>query len=183
MRFARLAHNCTDDPAADVVAGLWQTKLRSVRLLEGWLPQASDFGILAGLQAHLGEERRHQRILGMEVGRREGWWAAGSVGHMLDAPFEIVRAQTDDLERVRLFHHGIKAPTARYCERALALVDPALAQVLERIARDDRRHIRWAEIRLAHEPFAREPDPLLAAIEAAVDAVWSRPLRRLSLAG
>jgi rubrerythrin len=169
---------------AEIVARLWQTKLRSISLLEDWLPQTSDFGIRAGLQSHLGEERRHQRILGAEITRRGGRRGAAAVGHVLDRPFDLVRDQTDDLERVRLFHQGIKACTVLYCERFLPLLDPGLAHVLEQITRDEQRHIRWAEIRLSQEDTGkRRPDPFLAEIEAAMEAVWSRPWRRLSLAG
>lgn len=174
-----------NDPVAEIVARLWQTKLRSISLLEDWLPQTNDFGIRAGLQAHLGEERRHQRILGAEITRRKGRQAAAAVGHVLDRPFEMVRDQAEDLARVRLFHQGIKASTVLYCERFLPLVDTALARVLEQITRDEERHIRWAEIRLSQDRVGnsmRRLDPLLAEIEVAMEAVWSRPWQRLSLA-
>jgi hypothetical protein len=181
----RPADQGLNDPIAEIVARLWQTKLRSISLLEDWLPQTGDFGIRAGLQAHLGEERRHQRIFGAEIERRKGRQAAAAVGHVLDRPFELVREQTDDLARVRLFHHGIKASTVLYCERFLPLVDPALARVLEQMTRDEERHIRWAEIRLSQDRSSaglRRLDPLLAEIESAMEAVWSRPWRRLSAA-
>jgi hypothetical protein len=161
---------------------LWQTKLRSISLLEDWLPQTSDFGIRAGLQAHLAEERRHQRLLGAEITRRDGRKVAAAVGHVLDRPFGIVREQTDDLARVRLFHYGIKASTVLYCQRIMPLVDAGLARVIEQMTRDEERHIRWAEIRLSQErgTAMRRLDPALAEIEAAMEAVWSRPWRRLS---
>ena len=185
MRFAKPARIGSDDPVAEIVARLWQTKLRSISLLEDWLPHTSDFGIRAGLQAHLGEERRHQRLLGAEIARRDGRRAAAAVGHVLDRPFDLVREQTDDLARVRLFHQGIKASTVLYCERFLPLVDPGLAYVMEQITRDEERHIRWAEIRLSQETGTnrRRLDPLLAEIDAAMEAVWSRAWRRLSMTG
>ncbi len=175
----------SNDPLAEVVARLWQTKLRSISLLEDWLPQALDFGIRAGLQAHLAEERRHQRLLGAEISRRDGRKAAIAVGQVLDRPFAIVREQTDDLARLRLFHHGIKASTVLYCQRILPLVDPGLARVLEQMSRDEERHIHWAEIRLSQGRAAtpvRRLDPALAEIEEAMEALWSRPWRRLSQA-
>lgn len=185
MRSSKPANQGLNDPIAEIVARLWQTKLRSISLLEDWLPLTGDFGIRAGLQAHLGEERRHQRLLGAEIQRRKGRQAAAAVGHILDRPFEMVREQTNDIARVRLFHQGIKACTVQYCERFLPLLDPALARVLEQITRDEERHIRWAEIRLSQDRSGvtlRRLDPLLAEIECAMEAVWSRPWRRLSQA-
>jgi hypothetical protein len=183
MRFSRQAPVSVNDPLAEIVARFWQTKLRSISLLEDWLPKTPDFGIRAGLQAHLAEERRHQRLLGAEISRRDGRQAAAAVAHILDRPFAIVREQTDDLARVRLFHHGIKAPTVMYSQRFLPLVDSNLARVLEQMSRDEERHIRWAEIRLSQDHSVnslRRLDPALAEIEAAMEAVWSRPWRRLS---
>ena len=182
MRFSKPAPVSPSDPLAEVVARLWQTKLRSISLLEDWLPRTGDFGIRAGLQAHLAEERRHQRLLGAEISRRGGRQAAAAVAHILDRPFAIVREQTDDLARLRLFHHGIKASTVLYSQRLLPLVDPNLARILEQTSRDEERHIRWAEIRLSQDRVTsqRRLDPALAEVEAAMEAVWSRPWRRLS---
>jgi hypothetical protein len=170
---------------AEVVARLWQTKLRSISLIEDWIPKTGDFGIRAGLQAHLAEERRHQRLLAAEISRRDGRQVAAAVAHIMDRPFAIVREQTDDLARVRLFHHGIKASTVLYSQRFMPLVDSGLARVLEQLTRDEERHIRWAEIRLSQDRIGltmRRLDPALAEIEEAMEAVWSRPWRRLSQA-
>lgn len=182
MWFTKQAPERSNDPVAEIAARVWQMKLRSISLLEDWLPRAQDFGIRAGLQAHLAEERRHLRLLNAELTRRDGRKAAAAVGHVLDRPFDIVREQTDDLLRVRLFHHGIKASTVLYSQRIIPLVDPTLARVLEQITRDEERHIRWAEIRLSQDRSTntRRLDPLLAEIEDAMEAVWSRPWRRLS---
>lgn len=183
MWFTKQAPESSNDPVAEIAARVWQTKLRSISLLEDWLPQAQDFGIRAGLQAHLAEERRHQRLLNAELTRRDGRKAAAAVGQVLDRPFAIVREQTDDLARLRLFHHGIKASTVLYCQRFIPLVDPFLARVLEQITRDEERHIRWAEIRLSQDrdvANSRRIAPVLAEIEDAMEAVWSRPWRRLS---
>ncbi len=184
MRFSRSAPASSSDPVTEIVARLWQTKLRSISLLEDWLPQVGDFGIRAGLQAHLAEERRHQRLLDAEISRRGGRQAAAAVGSVLDRPFGLVREQTGDLARVRLFHHGIKASTVHYCQRFIPLVDGALAHVLEQVTRDEERHIRWAEIRLSQDPQKGAPrfDPALHEIKAAMENVWSRPWRRLSQA-
>ena len=185
MFFSKPAAAVPMDPVSEIVARLWQTKLRGISLLEDWLPQTSDFGIRAGLQAHPAEERRHQRLLDAEIRRRQGRQVAAAVGSVLDRPFAIVREQRTDLARVRLFHHGIKASTVFYAARVMPLVDPALARVLEQVTRDEERHIRWADIRLAQAKSSaamRELDAVLQEVEVAMEAVWSRPWRRLSQA-
>jgi hypothetical protein len=55
--------------------------------------------------------------------------------------------------------------------------------VIEQMTRDEERHIRWADIRLSQDRVGtsmRRLDPALAEIEEAMEAVWSRPWRRLS---
>jgi hypothetical protein len=173
------------DPVTEIVARLWQTKLRSINLLETWLPHSSDFGIRAGLQAHLAEERRHQRLIGAEISRRGDRQAAMVALTSLDKPFGLVREQTDELARVRLFHQGIKAPTVLYGQRCIPLVDPSLAHVLEQVTRDEERHIRWAEIRLRQEfktKSVRNLDPVLIEVESAMEIFWSKPWQRLTQA-
>lgn len=184
MRFSIPGHTSLDDPVSEIVARLWQTKLRSISLLEDWLPRASDFSIRAGLHTHLGDERRHQRILGNEITRRGGRRGAAAVGQVLDRPFDLVRSQPDDLSRLRLYHQGIKKITVQYCDRILPFLDPALAQVVEQITRDEARHVRWAEIRLAQVARAGgRTDRPLQEIEAAMEAVWSKPWRRMTMSG
>jgi hypothetical protein len=181
--FSKPAPVGATDPVSEIIARLWQTKLRSISLLEDWLPQVADFGVRAGLQAHLAEERRHQRLFGAEISRRNGRQTAAAAGSVLDRPFAIVREQTDDIARVKLFHQGIKASTVLYSARVIPYVEPSLARVLEQVTRDEERHIRWAEIRLAASETpksARQLDPAMREMQVAMEAVWSRPWRRLT---
>jgi hypothetical protein len=183
MRFSKPARIGAEDPETEIIARFWQTKLRSVSLLEDWIPKASDFGIRAGIQAHLAEERRHLRLLGTEITRRDGRRNAAAVGHMLDRPFDIVREQPEDCARVYLLHYGITASTVFYGERLQPLLDAAMARVIEQITRDEERHIRWAEIRLSQErarELTKHLDPVRDEIEVAMQALWSRPWQRLS---
>lgn len=184
--FSKPAPAGSTDPVSEIVARLWQSKLRSISLLEDWLPQVADFSIRAGLQAHLAEERRHQRLFGAEISRRNNRQTAAAAGTVLDKPFAIVREQTDDIARVKLFHQGIKASTVLYSARVMPYLDSSLARVLEQVTRDEERHIRWAEIRLASSETpksSRELDPAMREMQAAMDAVWSRPWRRLTQSG
>ena len=151
-------------------------------MLEDWLPHTVDFGIRAGLQAHLAEERRHQRLIGAEVSRRGGRQAAILALTSLDRPFSLVREQNNELVRVRLFHQGIKSPTVYYSQRFIPLVDAPLAHVLEQVTRDEERHVRWAEIRLGQDRSSdgRLIDPVLREVESAMVSVWSKPWQRLT---
>ena len=50
-----------ENPVLEILARVWQTKLRSVDLLEEWIPKATDFEVKAGLTSHLADERRNLR--------------------------------------------------------------------------------------------------------------------------
>lgn len=173
----------SSDPVTDIISRLWQVKLRSVSLLEDWLPRTQDFNIRAGLQAHLAEERRHQRMLAAEIMRRGSRQAAMAVGTELDEPFTLVRDQTTDLGRMVLFHQGIKASCVVFALRVIPLVDSVFSPILEQILHDEQRHIRWADTRLSKDRhlLRREAcDDALREVEAAMDSLWRRPLTRLS---
>jgi hypothetical protein len=183
MQSAGLNSSSSTDPVMEILARIWQTKLRSVSLLEDWIPKTTDFEVKAGLQAHLTEERRHLRLLGDEIKRRGGRYATTTLDQVLSKPFALVMAQPDDLSRVRAFHYGIKASCALHCSRLIPLVDLGLGRVLEQISRDEERHIRWADVRLARSTghlAGRHFDASMARLEAAMEAVWSKPWRRLS---
>jgi hypothetical protein len=173
----------SEDPVIEILARLWQTKVRSVELLEEWQKRATDRDVQAGLRLQLADERRHQRILSDEIRRRGGRHGAVVVDQVLNKPFAIVKAQSSDTARVAGFHHGIKHFTTVRCARLIPMVDPALAHILEQITRDDDRHLRWADIRLSRTISAvgaRQYEPMLRLIEQAMEAVWAKPLRRLA---
>ena len=173
-----------ENPVLEILARIWQTKLRSVDLLEGWIPRAHDFEVKAGLTTQLADERRNLRLLGDEIKRRGGRQAATTLDQILNKPFAIVLTQPDDLARVAAFHHGIKKYTATHCGRLMSYVDPGLARVLEQVMRDEERHQRWADIRLARISrgySGRYHDAVVLRIEEAMEAVWSKPWRRLTM--
>jgi hypothetical protein len=173
-----------ENPVLEILARVWQTKLRSVDLLEEWIPRATDFEVKAGLHTQLSDERRNLRLLGDEIKRRGGRQAATTLDQILNKPFAIVLTQPDDLSRVAAFHHGIKAYTATHCSRLIPFVDGGLARVLDQITRDEERHLRWADIRLARTRGGnpgRAHDAVVRRIDEAMEAVWSKPWRRLTL--
>ncbi len=173
-----------ENPVMEILARIWQTKLRSVDLLEGWIPRAHDFEVKAGLNTQLADERRNLRLLGDEIRRRGGRQAATTLDQILNKPFAIVLTQPDDLARVAAFHHGIKRYTAMHCGRLMSFVDPSMARVLEQVMRDEERHLRWADIRLARTSrgySGRYHDAVVLRIEEAMEAVWAKPWRRLTL--
>ena len=173
-----------ENPVLEILARVWQTKLRSVDLLEAWIARATDFEVKAGLNTQLADERRNLRLLGDEIRRRGGRQAATTLDQILNKPFAIVMTQPDDLSRVAAYHHGIKAYTALHCGRLMSFVDPGLARVLEQVMRDEERHLRWADIRLARMRAVnagRHHDAVVRRIEEAMEAVWAKPWRRLTL--
>ena len=173
-----------ENPVLEIMARIWQTKLRSVGLLEEWIPRATDFEVKAGLTTQLADERRNLRMLGDEIRKRGGRQAANTLDQILNKPFAIVLTQPDDLSRVAAFYHGIKAYTAMHCGRLIPFVDNGLANVLEQVMRDEERHLRWADIRVARMRAGvggRQHDALVRRMEEAMEAVWSKPWRRLTL--
>lgn len=167
----------------EVLARLWQTKQSSISLLEKWLTRTADFDVKTGLKSQVTDERRHLRLLGEEIVRLGGSLKAAANDQALGRPIAIVLAQPNDLYRLSAFHRGVKRFTTVRCGHLIPLVDPQLARVLEQIAREDERHIRWADIRLSralglHE--VRQCRFIVERIEAAMEAIWSRPWRRLT---
>ena len=184
MDIAAFREEPKENPVLEILARIWQTKLRSVDLLEEWIPRATDFEVKAGLTTQLADERRNLRLLGDEIRRRGGRQAAHMLDQILNKPFAIVMTQPDDLSRVAAFYQGIKAYTATHCGRLTSFVDPGLARVLEQVMRDEERHLRWAEIRLARTRgvyAGRQHDAVVRRIDEAMEAVWAKPWRRLTL--
>jgi hypothetical protein len=157
---------------------LWQTKLRSITVLEKWLAKTGDSEIKAGLQMQLVDERRHLRLIGDEIKRLGGSIATLARGNLLGRPFALVQAQPNDNYRLSVFHHGIKAFSLERCSHLLAFVDEELSQTLQQIVFDEERHIRWADLRMsrkADEDEQRRRQLLLERIEIMLKAAWPRP--------
>jgi rubrerythrin len=146
------------DAILELLSRLWQTKLKSITLLEKWFAKTSDLDIKAGLKAQIEDERRHLRILSDEI-------------------------KGKDSQRLSAFYYGIKAFTLDRCSKLIPFVDDALSRTLEQIAREEDRHIRWAEFRLGRlldTEEARQCKLLVERMEATLEAVWAKPWQRLS---
>lgn len=171
------------DAILELLSRLWQTKLKSITLLEKWLAKTSDFDIKAGLKAQMEDERRHLRILSDEIKRLGGRLTGTTTEQLLNRPFAMVQAQGSDSERLSAFYHGIKAFTLDRCSKLIPVVDQYLARALEQIAREEDRHIRWADLRLERlldVNEARQCKMLVDRMEATLESIWSRPWQRLN---
>jgi len=183
MAFAQLQTNTSKDATLEIVQRLWRTKLKSITLLEKWMAKTTDLEIKAGLKAQLLDERRHLRLLGDEVNRLGGRLQGSALDQLLERPFAMIQAQSNEAYKLSAYYHGIKAFTANRCGRLIPGVDQALARTLEQIARDEAGHIRWADIRLErvkdiHEQ--RQIEFLIDRMESVMESVWSRSWRQLS---
>ena len=179
---AYMAMKKQQEPSKDVVLQLlnrlWQTKFRSITVVEKWMAKTTDAEIKAGLQMQLVDERRHLRILSDEIKRLGDSIASQARDNVLSRPFAIVQAQSTDLYRLSTFHHGIKAFTLDRCGHLLPMADAALARIIEQIARDEERHIRWADIRLSrvlHSDEVRACKQLVERMERMLEPLWPRP--------
>jgi hypothetical protein len=57
------------------------------------------------------------------------------------------------------------------------IIEPSTAGLMGQIARDEERHIRWADIRIAHQMTAaemRECNSLIDRMDTMVDASWQK---------
>lgn len=172
------------DVILEILGRLWETKRQSIALVEAWRAMTADAEIRAGLATHLVDERRHFRILSDEIKRRGG--RPRPLEYLLRRPFALALAQPKDVYRLSIFYRGIKAFTFQRCGHLIPVVDRPLACSLEQIAREEERHIRWAEIRLARLHDAQEKrrcSALVDQVESALDTVWSKPWRRLTAIG
>ena len=176
-------HDATTELILELLSRLWQTKLKSITALENWQAKTADAEIKAGLYLQLIDERRHLRILGDEIKRLGGKMANLALENLVTRPFMVFQAQPNDLMRLSAFHHGIKAFTVSRCSHLLPLVDVMLARTLEQISREEERHIRWADIRIARletSEDTRQRQILTGRMQAMLEAAWSKPWRELT---
>jgi hypothetical protein len=172
----------SQDAVLDVLEILWETKRQSIALIETWLTLTKDAEIKAGLATHLTDERRHFRFLGEEIKRRGGRLGTG-MEHLLRRPFSLALGQPEDALRLAAFYGGIKGFTLQRCDHMLPGLDHSLAMTLEKIAREEERHLRWADIRLRRVHGIQERRQCEATqeqIEACLEAIWSKAWRRLT---
>ncbi|MPZ48338.1 MAG: hypothetical protein GEU75_03335 [Dehalococcoidia bacterium] len=171
------------DIVLQILSRLWQTKLRSISILEKWLEKTADAEIIAGLKPQLIDERRHLRILGDEIKRLGGSIAALSRENRLGRPFALVQTQPNDFYRLSAFHFGSKAFTLDRCGHMMQLVDIRLGRTLEQIVLDEERHIRWADIRLARLKDVEELrlcQQLMERVGGMLEGVWPKPWLELN---
>ncbi len=173
----------SDVALMEVLVRLWQTKQKSIAVLEKWLLKTADIEIKMGLKSQLTDERRQIHILDDEIKRFGGLASTAARENALDRPFAIVLSQPNDALRLTAFHRGIKVFSVDRCGHLIPLVESRLARVLEQMARDDERHVRWADIRLARTQGIeeqRQRSVLQRRVLDALETAWTRPWTQLA---
>jgi len=167
----------------DALDHLSQTKLRGVSYLERWLKQTKDVEIRVGLETQLIDERRHARLLAEETKRLSSVAFTRHSPPALGGLYREIDALETDLHRLCVFHRGVKAFTLNRCGHLIPVVETGLSRTLEQISREEERHIRWADIRLArlltHDEM-RSCNLLMSRIWAVLEASWERTCRDLA---
>ena len=150
MKDSRLPADPSDLAAVvKVLEYFCQTKACSVAFLDRWLKETKETDVRVGLTQQLVDERRHLRLLTEELRLRGIKMSAGHQDARLTRLFEETKALNTDLHRICSYHRGIKAFTLNRCGALMSVVDERLSSVMDQVARDEERHIRWADIRLA----------------------------------
>jgi hypothetical protein len=160
-----------------------QTKARSVEFLGCWLKETQETDVRVGLTQQLVDERRHLRLLTEELRQRGVKISAGRRDARLNRLFDETNTLNTDLHRICAYHRGIKAFTLNRCGALIPVVEERLAALLDQIARDEERHIRWADIRLARllvHSEMRSANLLMSQVWAVLEAVWEKPWRRVT---
>ncbi len=166
-----------------VLGRVLQTGRNTAAYLEQWLRETGDAEIYAGISVQLADERRHLRLLSEQLRRLTRRVGSFEEAQTPPRPFLEAQGATDDLRRVCIIHHGVKAFVLDRLGHLVPLVDSELAGVLMGTARDIERHIRWADVRLARnrDPVERRQLALLAERIQHMQAVaWSKDWARIS---
>jgi hypothetical protein len=158
-----------------VLNRLWQTKRNNVLLFEKWMRDTRETEIAAGLNVQLADERRHLRLIGEEIKRLTG--RPAGVDRAAPRPFVEAQAATDDLHRLCIIHGGVKRFVRDRCCLLVSFVDARLARVLEQVARDEDRHVRWADIRVSRLLARDDPracQQLMERIQHMLEVTWGK---------
>jgi hypothetical protein len=170
----------------EILQRLWQTKLSSIALLEKWGSETRDAEIQAGLANQIVDERRHATMIGEQIRRLGGRIGGQATRDAVSRIFSEAQADREDVRRMFAVYRGVKAYTVDRCSHLMPYVDAALAQTLDRLTRDEERHIRWADMRLqrllTHEKM-RECNLLLGRVWASLETGWGRQWRQLPWGG
>ncbi len=185
----RLSRRESDDgpeqPVLDVLQRLWQTKMSSIALIERWLAETPDTEIRTGLSGQIVDERRHLTLIGEQIRRLGGKFALSAHRDALGRIFGEAQGAGSDVQRLIALHRAVKAFTIDRCSHLIPMVDATLAGVMERIARDEERHIRWADVRLqrllTHEKM-RECNLLLGRSRDTLELLWGRSWKQFTTA-
>ena len=164
-------------PELSVLDRLWQTKVQSISLIDFWSGKTKDADIRSGLHMQLEDERRHLRLIGEEIKRLGGRVSSERREGPVVRAFGLIRSQNQDLFRLCAYFRGIKLTTHSRTSQLVQAVEPSIAALMSQIARDEERHIRWADIRINHQMKAgdmRECNQLMDRMDAMVDASWQK---------
>jgi hypothetical protein len=180
MRYAFADSTLSEAALCEILTRLWQIKLQSIDLLEGWYRTASESDVRAGVSVQLADERRHRRLLVDEIKRRSGRQPS-AVDRVVTKAFALAQAQPTDTLKLCAFYRGIKASTNQRYYKLLWCADIDLLDVMEQIIQDDERHLRWADFRLSglSGDEVRRCNVLLQRMSNIMRAVWLRPWRNL----
>lgn len=161
---------------------LWLSKVNGIALLESWLEDSQDSAVRSRLDLQLEDERRHARLLEEHLRRLGGQASRHLRGRVTLRPFREAQVQRSDLNRLVAYHRTVKTFLVNRCDILIASAEPPLRDVLERIAREDERHVRWADAkieRLLTLEAMRECNLLMHRVQAMIEDVWARPYRQL----
>lgn len=164
-------------PLLSILDRLWQTKIQSISFIDFWRQKTKDADIRSGLSSQLEDERRHLRLIGEEIMRRGGRVTSERREGTVGRAFALARSQGTDLQRLCAYYRGIKLATHDRASQMAQLMEPETARLLEQISRDEERHVRWADIRIANQmkaPDMRDCNVLVDRMEALVDANWQK---------
>lgn len=156
---------------------LWQTKVQSINLINFWQAKTKDVDVRSGLNVQLEDERRHLRLIGEEIKRVGGRVSTERHEGAVGRAFGLIRSQPNDLRRLVTYYRGVKLATHNRTSQLVQHVEPATANLMHQISRDEERHIRWADIRISHQMKAtdmRECNLLMDRMDGMVDAGWQK---------
>jgi hypothetical protein len=164
-------------PVLSILDRLWQTKIQSIALIDFWSGKSKDADIRSGLHMQLEDERRHLRLIGEEIRRLGGRVSSERREGPVARAFGLIRSQATDLRRLCCYYRGVKLTTHSRTSQLVQIVEPATAGLMSQIARDEERHIRWADIRISHQMTVgemRECNSLMDRMDTMVDASWQK---------
>ncbi len=171
------------ESVSEVLNRVQQTARSMVTFLETWIRDTRDAEIHAGLSVQLADERRHLRLLTGELRRLTRSANRNRAEAAALRPFLEAQAATLDIHRICIIHRGVKAFTLDRLGHLIPLVDIELASVLEQVAQDYERDIRWADIRLVRHQNPTDLRQFTLLSERAqhmLEVAWSRDWARIT---